>query len=118
MEVNVVNSSIKGYHFFKIQPHDSIEMNVVKDSHIPYDPSAMIVKIPNHVSPSLLNDVTRETRPGRPEQIVKDILGKDVGRIPANLGKLFLGLLANYIVGCIYKHPHYSIDEFVGNYSL
>ena len=23
---------------------------------------------------------------------------------------------ANFIVGCIYKHPHFSIDEFVGNY--
>ena len=89
MEVVVGNSSIKGYHVFGIQPLKDIELNVMKELNNPYDSSAMLVKVPEQVDSKFLNEVTREARANRPQQTVKDTIGKTVGRVPANLCKIF-----------------------------
>jgi len=81
-------------------------MNVVKEIDNTYDPSAMLVKVLKTVDSILLNKVTCEANAGRPQQIVKDIIGQTVGRVPANLCKVFRGLLKTgdiYRVSCFSK---------------
>ena len=85
--------SIKGYHFFKIRPHESISMLVLPEEGNARDPSAMKVMMPEDVPAELLDKNTREGDSKRPPQKVRDIVGKQVGRVPANLCRVFRRLV-------------------------
>ena len=94
--LQVTNSSIKGYHVFKIKPHWAIKMLVVPENDNKYDGNAMIIKMP------MLNDIDegfRDEITGNGEgQRVSDIAGKIVGRVPANLSYMFRKLLKDFKV--------------------
>ena len=94
--ITIENSSIKGYHVFKIRPHNDIEMIVTEDNENSYDPYAMVVQMPEEgsIPKELLEDVTREAKEGMATQTVKSIASKTVGRVPANLGKIFRNLIS------------------------
>ena len=79
--------SIKGYVNFQIRPHVEIPMRCIDEESNKYDEFAMLVMFPDisEIPIHLHNDVTRERKGGRPEQRVKDIAAKPVGRVPANL---------------------------------
>lgn len=66
MKEIIVKSNIKGYHVFKIKPSLETGLFVEKENDNPYDPEAMVVKLP---------------------QEEED--GKVIGRVPANLCKSF-----------------------------
>ena len=85
--------SIKGYHFFKIRPHESISMLVLPEEANARDASAMKVMMPEDVPAELLDKNTREGDSKRPPQEVRDIVGKQVGRVPANLCRVFRRLV-------------------------
>lgn len=91
MKVKVVDSHIKGYHIFYIRPHVDIPMKVLPENGNKYDPSAMAIWMPplDAIESKLHNVVTRGERPGIPCQRVRDAVGRMVGRVPANLGKIF-----------------------------
>ena len=95
--VTVIKSSIKGYHTFKIRPHDSIEMLVEREANNAYDPHAMCVKMPKiqEVHKEFRDCVTREARGEEAALTVRDIAGEMIGRVPANLCKVFRELLGN-----------------------
>ena len=95
MEVVVANSTVKGYHHFKITPHEEVPMLVIPDEGNEFDACAMKVVVPrlSEIRPSLHNVVTRKGTAGRPTTTVKDTAGKCVGRVPANLCKVFRRLL-------------------------
>ena len=71
-----------------------------------YDPQAMIIKI-NKINASLHGDVTKEAKGKQPQQKVKDIAGKTVGRVPANVFKLFNKVLTD---GDVTKITCSSVD--------
>ena len=56
-----------------------------------YDPNAHTVWMPQleTIPVSLRTEVTRPEKKGSSKQTVQDTAGKMVGRVPANLGKLF-----------------------------
>ena len=88
------NSCIKGYHIFQIQPHPGIKMLVQNEDGNKYDPFAMLIRMSEltNIPIKLHNDITREAKRGKTAQTVKSIANKVVGRVPANLGKLFRDL--------------------------
>ena len=88
MKLILKNSAIKGYHIFKITPLIEMTMIVEREEENEFDPYAMVIKIPeiDHIPLEDRNKITREKEP---QQRLKDIAGKVVGRVPANLGKLF-----------------------------
>ena len=69
-------------------------MEVERDFDNVYDEFAMKVSMPDatKVKAGLLDAITRPEKRGRPCQRVKDVTGKVVGHIPANLGELFVQL--------------------------
>ena len=85
--ITIINSNIKGYHIFKVKPHLKIEMLVERELDNKYDSQATIVKIPelNKINAGLHGEVTKEAKGKQPQQKVKDIAGKTVGRVPANV---------------------------------
>ena len=85
--------SIKGYHFFKIRPHEEIPLLVLPEDGNVFDEHAMMVVMPKNVAEEMLEAVTRKGDAKRKTQKVKDILGKQVGRVPANLCRIFRELL-------------------------
>ena len=85
--------SIKGYHFFKIRAHESISMLVLPEEANARDPSAMKVMMPEDVPAELLDKNTREGDSKHPQQKVRDIIEKKVGRVPANLCRVFRRLV-------------------------
>ena len=85
--------SIKGYHIFKVRPHQHIPLLVLPDTGNQYDKDAMKVVMPDHVPKDMLELMTREGDKNCSPQKVKHILGKQVGRVPANLCRVFWGLL-------------------------
>ncbi|XP_070579003.1 uncharacterized protein [Ptychodera flava] len=92
-----VRSTISGYHFFHIRPHVDVPLVVKKEDHNKKDPKAMSVTMPTLDSiPSYLHDaVTREADKRYPKpQVIHDIAGKQVGRVPANLCAAFRRILA------------------------
>ena len=93
--VTIENSNIKGYHIFKRRPHDSIEMIVKKEDSNPRDPYAMVVNMPEitEIHPSYHDEVTRAAKGKEPEQKVRDAAGRTIGRVPANICKIFIQLL-------------------------
>lgn len=125
-KVTVINSNIKGYHHFKIRPHGDIAMLVEKEANNHFDPSAMIIKIPQlcKIPTELHNVVTKPKRGKEHEQTVKSNAGKTVGRVPANVCKIFTTLLNNGLVReiccwstgepCLSRHP-YSKQTFKSN---
>ena len=82
----ILQSNIKGYHYFKICPHAEVPLVVEKEKGNIYDPDAMLIRMP------VLSD-TRTARRNEKEQTVKSNAGKQVGRVPANLCKMFKKLL-------------------------
>ena len=93
--VKVNESSIKGYHNFKIRPHPEIEMVVERDVTNIYDPHAMIIKMPElkKIPSSFYKAITKSARGKEKAQTVEEIAGETVGRVPANVCKLFNKLL-------------------------
>ena len=59
-----------------------------------YDPFAMLIRMPEliNIPTKLHNDIAKGAKSGKIAQTVKSIANKVVGRIPANLGKLFRDL--------------------------
>ena len=96
-DLMIVNSNIKAYHIFKIRPHPKIEMLIEKEINNPRDPHAMIIKMPplNKIPNNFHDDVTKEKKGKEKQQTVKDIAGETVGRVPANICKIFEKLLDN-----------------------
>ena len=88
MKLILKNSAIKGYHIFKITQLIEMTMIVEREEENEFDLYAMVIKIPeiDHIPREDRNKITREKEP---QQRLKDIAGKVVGRVPANLGKLF-----------------------------
>ena len=88
------NSCIKGYHIFQIKPHREIKMLVQNEDGNKYDPFAMLIRMPEliNIPIKLHNNITREAKSGKIVQTVKSIANKVVGRVPANLEKLFCDL--------------------------
>lgn len=67
--------SIKGYHVFRLRPHENIQLRVEKDNGNQYDPYAMKVMAPTlDVIPHHMHDAM--TRPGPVPQRVRDIAGE------------------------------------------
>lgn len=90
------HSNIKGYHIFKLRPHPSVGM-IVEEVANSYDPNAMVAVMPrlNNIDPALYNEVCCEARKGMRAQMVRLNAGKIIGRVPANIGKIFRDLLKN-----------------------
>ena len=112
--VSIIKSNIKGYHSFKIRPHSAIEMDVVLEEGNSYDPFAMAVKMPmlHDIHPQLHEEVTRAEKGKDKMQCMRDIAEKQVGRVPANLCKLFRNVLSDRdvkrITCCSVDVPHLS----------
>ena len=106
----VTQLAIKGYHKFKIHPHEEIGMKVLKEPENSYDHSAMIVVMPELDDiPKFYHDsVTREAKQGEPQQRVKNNAGKTVGRVPANVCKIFNEALESGDVAKIVELVYYS----------
>lgn len=113
----IIESNIKGYHHFKLRPHPAIGMIVEPETNNIYDPDAMIMKMPllENIPVKYHEDITKESTNGD-EQRVKDIAGRSIGRVPANVCKVFKILLEQrdvYSITCyskdkptISKKPH------------
>ena len=88
MKLILKNRAIKGYHIFKITQLIEMTMIVEREEENEFDPYAMVIKIPeiDHIPLEDRNKITREKEP---QQRLKDIAGKVVGRVPANISKLF-----------------------------
>ena len=95
--VTISKSNIRGYNFFKVRPRPDIPMEVEMEKDNICDPNAMAIKMPSidDIHQSLHKEITTEGNKTRKEQLVYDIAGKQVGRVPANLCKLFKQLLKN-----------------------
>lgn len=93
--VYVTKSNIKGYHIYRVRPHPEIEMIVQKDILNSYDPHAMFVTMPQleDIDSQLHNSITEPSKGKEKEQIVEEIAGKHVGRVPANVCEFFNKLL-------------------------
>ena len=52
--------SIKGYHIFKVRPHQRIPLLVLPETGNQYDKDAMKVVMPDYVPKDMLELVTRE----------------------------------------------------------
>ena len=98
--IRVSNSSIKGYHFFKRRPHLEVKLLVKTDIHNTYDENAMVVMMPAlDAIPSTLHEVILKEARGKEKcQKVKDNANKIIGRVPANVCKLFAELLKQRMI--------------------
>ncbi|VDI07438.1 Hypothetical predicted protein [Mytilus galloprovincialis] len=89
--VNIV-WSIKGYPQFKVKLHTEIPLNVDYKEGSRFDPFAMRVMMPvlDNIPHHLHDAVTKESsvRHSR-RQTVREIAGRQVGRVPANLCRAF-----------------------------
>ena len=97
--------SIKGYHSSRIRPCEDIPMLVLPEDGNAYDENAMMVKMPDIIPEEYHDRTTREGDARQRTQKVADIVGKQVGRVPANLCRAFGDLLTNdMLVGEITCH--------------
>ena len=101
--VKIENSHIKGYHIFRVRPHPEIIMLVTPEANNPKDETAMQITMPKlDEIPTAFHDVVTRPRPRKKEretdQHVRDIAGRMVGRVPANLCRIFRGFLRNGFV--------------------
>ena len=87
----LVKWAIKGYHVTQIRPHPAVTLKVMEEDDNPVDPMAMKVVMPNahEIDEELLGEVTRLGDNRRPTQRVRDTVGCIVGRVPANLCRMF-----------------------------
>ena len=88
------NSCIKCYHIFQTKPHLEIKNLVENEDGNKYDPFAMLIRMPEliNIPIKLHNDITKDAKSGNIAQTVKTIANKVVGKVLANLGKLFRDL--------------------------
>ena len=94
--VIIENSNVKGYHSFKIKPHPLINMLVVNEIKNPKDENAMLVKMPHldDIPYRLHQDITRKKKhTHEKDQKVAEIADEIVGRVPANLCRVFRELI-------------------------
>lgn len=108
--IHVTDSTIKGYHIFKVTPYPTIQMLVEKDEGNSYDPHAMVIKVPDlkNIPVELHDRVTKEAKGKTSKQTVRDTAGMTVGRVPANVCALFHKLLQN---GDVRKITCVSVDK-------
>ena len=73
--ITIINSSIKGYHVFKVTPHPAIKMFVTKEKDNKYDPHAMLVVMPDKekIDPAYHHHISKEGSSGKSPQRVVDI---------------------------------------------
>lgn len=96
-EIVLHNSSISGLHATKTSSHPDITLLIGPDiTH--KDPNAMKVVVPmlQNLPPESLDMVTWPKNPERKrfvDQVVRDVAGKKVGNVPANLCAVFKDLL-------------------------
>ena len=95
--LHIENSSIRGYHFFKRRPHTAIDMLLEKGENNSYDVNAMVIKMPYliQIDQQYLDITVRPCKGKEPEQKVKDNAGKVIGRVPANICKIFKELITS-----------------------
>ena len=93
--IHVTDSTIKGYHIFKVTPFPTIQMLVEKGEGNSYDPHAMVIKVPDlkNIPIELHDRVIKEAKCKTSKQTVRDTAGRTVGRVPANVCALFHKLL-------------------------
>ena len=86
----MINSAIKGY-IYHVRPHRGISMVIRKEHANSYDENAIIVEIPKKEDlPLSLSEETSRPAKGTKNCVkVKDIAGKLVRRVLANLGRIF-----------------------------
>ena len=89
-KITITNSNIKGYHFFKRNPHPVIGMIVEPEIGNEYDTDAMVIEMPKLANiPIRYHD---EMLSSSTERVVA-ISWKVIGRVPGNICKLFWELL-------------------------
>ena len=82
--VTIINSNIKGYHFFKNNPHRQIKMSVEKENNNRFDENTMIILMPQltDIPVTYHCDITRRKKSYKEyDQRVIDIAGKVQGLI-------------------------------------
>lgn len=86
--------SIKGYHLFHIRPHTEIELKVEPEENNRFDRHAMKVTMPSiqEIPSALIGEELQHTRDGR-VLTVRDIAGRQIGSVPANLCRAFYTIL-------------------------
>ena len=84
--VLVFESTVNGYHYFRIRPLVGTEMPMFlqQEENNSYDENAILVRIPSKTFFPDLNK-EKETKDG---QSVADVLGKVVGRLPRNVAEV------------------------------
>ena len=89
-----IESTIKGYHVYRIRPHEDITMKLEEEPTNPYDRNAFKVMMPSltEINPIFHNLVTENG------QRVVNNAGKQVGRVPANLCRVFRRLVDEGLV--------------------
>lgn len=104
MRIIGIDSTIKGYHVYHIRPHKDIVMKLEEEPNNPYDRNAFKVMMPSlsEIPPILHNLVTENG------QMICNNAGRQVGRVPANLCRVFRRLVDERFVQpsdikCIYS---------------
>ena len=95
--LHIENSSIRGYHFSKRRPHTEIEVLLDKEEDNSHDVNAMVIKMLDliQIDKQYLDITVRPCKGKEPEQKVKDNAGKIIGRVPANICKIFKELITS-----------------------
>ena len=103
----IVFNNIVGYHHFYVRPLVGTKMilNLVREPENPYEKGAIKVVIPD------LNDLPfdirdDETRPLPRLQMVRDIAGETVGRVPGKISKTISKHIDN--LNIIHAHAVYT----------
>ncbi|VDI56325.1 Hypothetical predicted protein [Mytilus galloprovincialis] len=86
-----ISRSIKGYHAFHIRPPINIDLNIEIENNNRYDENAVLVKIPDLVD--LPEHVLDQLPEGSNQRPLRQLAGRPVGRVPANVCKAFKQLL-------------------------
>eukprot|EP00794_Sanderia_malayensis_P000929 gene929-236_t len=100
-----INWSIKGYHMFKIKPPQNIPLTVMREDHNSYDLNAIKVMVPMN-----LEDKYKSKE-------AEGILGRQIGRVPANLCKVFRKILSEDTliepIKCFGRNARHAADIHV-----
>ena len=102
-EIVIRNSTISGLHATRTSSHPDVVLKVLPDDTTSKDVNAMKVMVPplNDLSEDTLNQITWPRNPDRRrfiDQRVRDVVGKKVGNVPANLCGIFRVLLRDGLV--------------------
>ena len=100
-EIIIRNSTISGLHATKTSSHPDVVLSVLPDTTWK-DPNALQVKVPSleNLPPQSLELVTWPKNLARKrytDQVVRDVAGKKVGNVPANLCGVLKELLRDGI---------------------